>query len=75
VNVYHYSRVGTVWTPLIIAMIDEFNAVWPLTAPRLVYLTAPGDADCLDLPKDVWELRGIVHLRYQPARGVSVDSN
>jgi len=49
VKVYDYTTVGTTWTPLIIATIEEFNAVSPAGAPQLVYVTASGDADCLDL--------------------------
>src|SRR5215207_4683449 len=56
VNVYDYTTVGTAWTPLIKSTVSEFNAVSPLGAPHLTYVTAPGDADCLDLAEDVWDL-------------------
>jgi hypothetical protein len=60
IAVYDYTRVGTEWTPLIQATVDEFNAVRPPTAPRLVYVWGPGDKECLDLAADVWDLTGII---------------
>jgi hypothetical protein len=60
VNVYDYTTVGTAWTPLILATVAEFNAVSPVGVPQLRYVTASGDADCLDLPDDVWDLTGII---------------
>jgi hypothetical protein len=58
--VYDYTTVGTVWTPLIIGTVEEFNAVKPPTAPRLIYQAAAGDTDSLDLGDRVWDLSGII---------------
>jgi hypothetical protein len=61
VKVYDYTTVGTAWTPLIRDTVDEFNAVRPASAPQLVYVTAPGDADCLDITNAaVWDMAGII---------------
>ena len=42
------------------ATVDEFNAVRPATAPRLVYSAESGSFDCLDLPESVSNLAGII---------------
>ena len=40
--VYDYTTTNSsYWTPIIIATVDEFNAVRPDTAPRLVYSASP----------------------------------
>ena len=49
--VYDYTTTNSsYWTPIIMATVDEFNAVRPATAPRLVYSAESGSFDCLDLP-------------------------
>jgi hypothetical protein len=60
VNVYDYTTTNP-WTALVISTVEEFNAVRPPGAPRLVYVTAPGDAECLDIKNQaVWNLSGII---------------
>ena len=59
--VYDYTTTSAPqWTPIIIATVDEFNAVRPDTAPRLVYSAESGSFDCLDLPRPVANLAGII---------------
>jgi hypothetical protein len=60
VNVYDYTTVGTQWSPLIIETVEEFNSASPASAPQLTYVAASGEADCLDLSPDVWDLTGII---------------
>jgi hypothetical protein len=60
VNVYDYTTTDP-WTALVISTVEEFNAIRPPTAPRLVYIAASGDAECLDITNtDVWKLTGII---------------
>jgi hypothetical protein len=59
--VYDYTTTNSsYWTPIIIATVDEFNAVRPDAAPRLVYSAESGEFDCLDLPSRVSNLAGII---------------
>jgi hypothetical protein len=38
----------------------ETTKARPEAAPALVYVTAPGDGECLDLSEDVFDLSGII---------------
>jgi hypothetical protein len=60
-TVYDYTTISApFWTPIIKGTVDEFNAVRPDSAPRLVYFAESGSFDCLDLPPRVTNLAGII---------------
>src|SRR5215207_8338848 len=59
--VYDYTTTNSsYWTPIIIPTVDEFNAVRPDSAPRLIYSAESGSFDCLDLPPQVSKRAGII---------------
>ena len=51
ITVHDYTSLDAPqWTGILMATIDEFNAVRPDGAPELRYVADTGELDCLDIP-------------------------